>query len=57
MDGKPILFPLWGDKGVHALKDNGGKQGLRELQDLQRSHNLVCTSFFFYLQLCTAVWA
>ena len=56
IDGKPISFPQWSDKGVNTLQDIIGIQGLLEFRELQKTFDLPGT-FFFYLQLRAAMRA
>ena len=51
----PIRFPRWSSKGVHTLGDLFDENGLRSFQNLCDIFNLPGTSFFFYLQLRTAM--
>ena len=51
----PIFFPLWSNNGVHILSDICNSSGLRSFQDLQNWFSLPGSSFFFYLQLRTAM--
>jgi len=57
IEKKPIVFPQWSNRGVCVLNDIIGEQGLRAFHDLKKAYNLPGTSFFFYLQLRTAMCA
>lgn len=47
IDGKPISFPQWSEKGVNTLQDITGKQGLLECRELQRIFDLPGTYLSF----------
>lgn len=54
--GKKIIsFSPWERQGVFTLGNIIGQSGLREFQELQKLYNLPASSFFFYLQLQTAM--
>ncbi len=53
--GEPIIFPPWQNRGIHNLSDIYNEDGLRSFHELRQIHNLPGTSFFFYLQLRTAL--
>lgn len=55
LDGKPISLHNWSGKGIHVLADIIQDNRLRAFQDLKDSYNLPCTTFFFYLQLRSAL--
>ena len=55
LGGKPIRFPNWQKKGIHKLSDIYSESGLRSFQELKQIYNIPGTSFFFYLQLRTAM--
>lgn len=57
MGGRPISFPHWSDKGIHTLSDITSNKTLRSFQDLKSQYNLPGTSFFFYLQIRSALRA
>ena len=57
LGGHPISFPRWRDKGINTLSDIIADNALRSFQDLKSHFNLPATSFFFYLQLCSALRA
>ena len=52
---QPIEFPQWSSKAVQTLCDIYSPEGLQAFQDIQKYLNLTGTSFFFYLQLRTAM--
>lgn len=54
---KPISFPSWRNKGVNVFNDLFNEDGLRAFSDLQAEYDLPGTSFFFYLQLRSAMKA
>lgn len=47
IDGKPIIFPQWSDKGVHSIQDIMDYKVLHEFKDLQKTYNQPGTAFFF----------
>ena len=53
----PISFPQWSDKGINTLSDITSNNTLRSFQDLKSHYNLPGTSFFFYLQIRSALRA
>ena len=55
ISNRPIIFTQWSDKGLHSFNDVYSSIGLLSFQDLQKKFNLPATSFFFYLQLRTAM--
>ena len=57
LGGHPIFFPLWSDKGINTLSDITSDNTLRSFQVLKSHFNLPGTSFFFYLQLRSALRA
>uniref|UniRef100_A0A3Q3AUI9 Reverse transcriptase domain-containing protein n=1 Tax=Kryptolebias marmoratus TaxID=37003 RepID=A0A3Q3AUI9_KRYMA len=54
---KPFSFPRWRDKGVNVLQDLMNNDGLRSFSDLQSAYSLPGSTFFFYLQLRSAMKA
>lgn len=54
---KPISFSLWRDKGVHTFNNLFNVDGLRAFSDIRAQYDLPGTSFFFYLQLRSAMKA
>lgn len=54
---KPLSFPLWWNKGIHVFKDLFDDDGLRAFSDLRAEYDLPGSSFFFYLQLRSAMKA
>ena len=57
LGGHPISFPQWRDKGINTLSGIIADNALRTFQDLKSHFNLPGTSFFFYLQLRSALRA
>ena len=57
LGGHPMSFPQWRDKGINTLSDIMSDNALRSFQDLKSHYNLPGTSFFFYLQLRSALRA
>lgn len=55
--GEPIIFSSWQNQGVHTLSDIYNEDCLRSFHELRQIYNLPGTSFFFYLQLRTALRA
>lgn len=55
--GSPAKAPQWEQQGVHYLRDICNDSGLLPFPDLQKSFNLPRSSFFFYLQLRSALKA
>ena len=55
--GKPIHFPLWKNHGISTLEDIFDDNGLCSFQAIRHNFNLENTSFYFYLQLRTALKA
>lgn len=55
--GRPISAPQWERKGVHYLGDIYNDQGLLSFSDIKDAFNLPGSSFFFYLQLRSALKA
>lgn len=55
--GRPITAPQWEQREVHYLKDIFSEVGLLPFSDLQNGFSLPCSSFFFYLQLRSALKA
>lgn len=53
----PFSFPQWKSRGVNILKDMYGDSGLRAFNDLHAEYDLPGSSFFFYLQLRSAMRA
>lgn len=54
---QPISFPQWSDKGINTLSDITSDNTLRSFQDLKSHYDLPGTSFFFYLQIRSALRA
>lgn len=54
---KPLSFPLWMNKGINVFKDLFDDDGLRAFSDLRAEYDLPGSSFFFYLQLRSAMKA
>lgn len=52
----PFSFPHWKNRGVNVLKDLYGDSGLRAF-NLQAEYDLPGSSFFFYMQLRSAMRA
>ena len=57
LGGQLISFPQWSDKVINTLSDITSENTLRSFQDLKSHFNLPGTSFFFYLQLRSALRA
>ena len=55
LGGHPIYFSSWANNGVFTFSDIFGAEGLRSFSDIQKLFNLPGSSFFFYLQLPTAM--
>ena len=55
--GRPISAPPWEQGGVHYLKDIFNNYGLLSFSDIKNAFNLPGSSFFFYLQLRSALKA
>ena len=55
LGGRPIYFSSWANNGIFTLADIFGAEGLRSFTDIQNLFNLPGSSFFFYLQLRTAM--
>uniref|UniRef100_A0A8C1GVL0 Reverse transcriptase domain-containing protein n=1 Tax=Cyprinus carpio TaxID=7962 RepID=A0A8C1GVL0_CYPCA len=55
LGGRPIYFSSWANNGVFTLSDIFGAEGLCSFLDVQKIFNLPGSSFFFYLQLRTAM--
>lgn len=53
----PFSFPHWKNRGVNILKDLFNVHGLRAFNDLQVEFGLPGSSFFFYMQLRSAMRA
>lgn len=53
--GHPIRFPQWSIRGVRTLGNIYAEEGLRSFQDLCSDFELPHSSFFFYLQLRSAL--
>lgn len=53
----PLSFPQWSGKGVFVFRDLYDDDGLRAFNDLKAEYDLPGTSFFFYLQLRSAMKA
>ena len=51
----PFSFPHWKSRGVNVLKDLYSVHGLRAFKDLQAESDLPSSSFFFYMQLRSAM--
>ena len=52
---RPITFSQWQRCGINTLPDMMSNDGLMTFQELKSKFNLPGTSFFFYLQLRTAM--
>lgn len=55
--GRPISSPQWEQSGISHLKDIFDEYGLLSFSNIQSAFNLPGTSFFFYLQLRSALKA
>ncbi len=55
--GRPISAPQWEQRGVHYLKDIYNNFGLLSFTDVKDAFDLPGSSFFFYLQLRSALKA
>lgn len=55
--GRPISAPQWEQGGVHYLKDIYNNSGLLSFSNIRDAFNLPGSSFFFYLQLRSALRA
>lgn len=53
--GRPISAPQWEQREVHYLKDIFNDLGLLAFSDMKDAFNLPNSSFFFYLQLRSAL--
>ena len=51
----PFTFHQWSKQGIKVLGDIFDDQGLRSFQDLTNSYSIPGSSWFFYLQLRTAL--
>ena len=55
-DGQPfVVFHKWKDKGINTLSDLCLDYSLRTFTDLKQSYDLPGNSFFFYLQIRSAL--
>ncbi len=54
---RPFSFPHWKNRGLNVLKDLYSVNGLRAFNDLQAEFDLPGSSFFFYMQLRSAMRA
>lgn len=55
--GRPISSSYWSNTGIHYVKDLFNEAALCSFQELKHSFNLPGSSFFFYLQIRSALRA
>jgi len=55
--GRPICAPQWEQRSVHFLKDIYNDFGLLSFADIKDAFDLPGSTFFFYLQLRSALRA